>query len=110
MTEKIICPVCGYNALERPIHNYDVCPSCLCEFGVSDADWTYAELREDWIANGALWAWGSKDIPEPRGWSAVEQLKNIDYHCTLQDIRSIARFRETSDGSERPELKSAFGA
>lgn len=72
-----ICPVCGFDNLHRPVKEWEICPCCLTEFGVSDRDWTYEELREDWVAHGALWAWGSKDIPVPPGWNAEEQLNTL---------------------------------
>lgn len=88
---KNICPVCGYDRLERPIQDYDICPSCLCEFGISDRDWTYDEIREDWIAHGAQWAWGSNDIPKPYMWDNVEQLYNIGYICSASDLQKMGR-------------------
>src|SRR5438270_13639559 len=86
---KILCPVCGYAGLDSPIRNYDICPCCLCEFGVSDSEWSHDELREDWIAHGAQWAWGSKDIPKPLVWSAIRQLQKAGYVLSDEDLIKI---------------------
>ncbi len=85
-----MCPVCGYNQFTKTLKDHDICPSCLFTFFVNDMDWTPEELREDWIADGARWAWGSQDIPKPQNWSAIEQLKNIPYHVTDEEKRLIA--------------------
>lgn len=90
MTTKNICPVCGYDKLERPIHDYDICPCCRCEFGISDCEWTHDELREDWITHGAQWAWGSVEASKPFGWSPYTQLRNIKYNITDHDKTMIA--------------------
>ena len=86
MKQITICSVCGYDKLDYPIQNYDICPSCFCEFGVSDLDWTYSELREDWITRGAQWANGSNVIPTPPNWSACRQLLNVGYRVTPSDL------------------------
>lgn len=91
-----ICPVCGYN-LETPPLEYDICPCCLFNFGISDQDWSYDELREDWIAHGALWAWGNKEIPEPPDYDPIQQLKNIPYEATDDDKGRIAKGRLAED-------------
>ena len=96
MNTNNLCPIRGYNQLERPVHDYDICPSCLCEFGVSDSERTHEDLREDWIAQGTKWAWGNADLPAPRGWNAVQQLENIGYVCTEADLKNIARVNPVS--------------
>ena len=72
-----ICPICGYDELEYPINEFDICPCCLCEFGVSDEEWSEVELRNDWVSHGALWAWESYDIPQPANWNARKQFENL---------------------------------
>jgi len=86
MNNKITCPVCGYDGFDHLPQQYDICPSCLLEFGVSDVDWTHDELRQDWIEHGAKWAWGSQDIPRPANWSACRQLLNLGYRVTPSDL------------------------
>lgn len=87
-TDKI-CPVCGYDGFESPPMTDDICPCCLFTFDVNDIDWTYDELRVDWIEHGAKWAWGSKDIPQPQGWNPIKQLRTIGYTVTEQDLRAM---------------------
>lgn len=84
---KYICPVCGFNELNEPPRDWIICPCCLTEFDYSNASWTYAELRQDWIEAGAQW--GTSYIPKPVGWSAVRQLRNIRYECTWADLQEI---------------------
>ncbi len=84
-----ICPICGYDGFDHTPEKYEICPSCLFEFGMSDADWTHEELRQDWIAQGAKWAWGSQEIPSPAHWSAIRQLCNVGYHVTNSDLSAI---------------------
>lgn len=88
---RYTCPVCGYPELEEDprTRSFEICPSCLTEFGYSDARRGYDALRADWIAEHARW--GSEIISRPLGWSAVEQLRNIDYEATEEDLESISR-------------------
>ena len=90
---KYTCPVCGYDELSRAPEDYAICPCCRTEFGASDQFWSHAELRQDWIARGAQW--GSGYLPEPCGWSAIEQLRNIGYLCATADLEIIARSTPT---------------
>ena len=83
---KYTCPVCGFDRLNEPPTGWSICRCCLTEFGYSDASWTHLELRQDWIAAGAPWGGG---LPEPEGWSAVSQLRNIGYECTDADRQNI---------------------
>lgn len=72
------CPVCGYAELDEPPTepngepSYTLCPSCGTHFGADDQKKTYAELRADWLASGAVW-W-SEVKPPPSGWDASAQL------------------------------------
>ena len=65
------CPVCGYDELEDPPSNWNICDSCGTEFGYHDARISHEELRRRWVANGARWH--SPDFPPPIHWSAIEQ-------------------------------------
>jgi hypothetical protein len=71
------CPVCGYNQLQYPPTNENICPSCYTEFGYDDATRSYAELRAEWLANGAHWE-GANVMQPPQGWNAYEQLANLE--------------------------------
>ena len=81
------CPVCGYNELPHPPEDWMICPCCHTMFGYSDENWGINELRKEWIQMGAKW--GSEDIPVPENWSAIKQLRNIDYVVTNNDRIAI---------------------
>ena len=85
---KYTCPVCGFGGLNEPPKSWSICPCCLTEFEYSDASWTHAELRQDWIDSGA--EWGAIYIPKPFNWSPVSQLRSIGYECTELDRQKIA--------------------
>ena len=70
------CPVCGFNQLIHPPENETICPSCYTEFGYDDATKTHAELRAEWLANGAHWE-GANVTPPPPGWNPYTQLSNL---------------------------------
>lgn len=83
----IICPVCGYNDFDAPPEYDDLCPCCFFAFYTNDIDWTDRELRADWIAHGAKWAWGKEGTPKPPLWSAIEQLHNVTEQITDEEKR-----------------------
>jgi rubredoxin len=66
------CPVCGFNKLEDPPANDEICPSCGTQFGYHDFTRSHAELRVRWLANGALWH--SRVDPQPPNWNGIRQL------------------------------------
>ena len=102
MSEKYICPCCGYPELEGPAYgivtsppfpkdmmppyhkhlgeaSYDVCDCCGFEFGNDDEPGTanastFDEYLKDWQASGCEWSNKSK---RPKNWSLQEQLKNL---------------------------------
>jgi len=67
---KFTCPVCFFDGLDEPARPYNICDCCGTEFGVDDEDANYDELRNDWIARGARWFFGTPPI----GWSAWTQM------------------------------------
>lgn len=69
---KYLCPVCGYDQLDEPPVNFNICDSCGTEFGYDDATFTHAALRQRWIQNGATW-WNEMIAP-PDGWNPVTQM------------------------------------
>jgi hypothetical protein len=69
-----MCPVCGY-AMQDPPRDYNICPSCGTEFGVSDANSSIEALRLAWIATGAHW-WSTTE-PKPENWNAAIQLAGL---------------------------------
>lgn len=50
-----LCPVCFFDQLPYPPNDYHICPCCGTEFENDDAEYSYAELRDRWIASGASW-------------------------------------------------------
>lgn len=78
-SQRWICPVCGYpNLDENPREQiHEICDSCGTQFGYTDSNRSYEELRKQWIDNGMKFyfekLWG---IPE--NWNPLEQLKNLE--------------------------------
>lgn len=72
-----ICPVCGYDDLEVPPTIGEICDCCGTEFGYSDFETSYPEIRDRWIKDGHKW-W-SRYTPKPPNWSPSQQLLNIGY-------------------------------
>ena len=81
------CTVCGYDGLEEPPSDWNICERCGTEFGYQDARTSHDELRSRWIAGGAHWH--SPDFPPPPFWSAIEQLANVGYMVTDEEKRII---------------------
>lgn len=77
-----ICPVCGYNQLDEPPSDYNICDCCGTEFGYHDATLTHSELRKRWIAAGAKWH--SPDFSPPTGWDPLKQLLAAGYNYELR--------------------------
>lgn len=85
MSASYSCPACGYPGLTEPSRSpksgggsYEICPSCGFEFGVTDDDLghTYADWRQEWIAQGSPWR--SEGIePPPAGWDPEAQLQRL---------------------------------
>ena len=72
-----MCPVCGYDKLDYPPEDYNICPCCATEFGISDVNWTIVELRHDWVARGMKW-WYEDELPS-KEWNPYEQLKKAGF-------------------------------
>lgn len=70
------CPVCAYDMPYAPT-NYNICPSCGTEFGADDVDWSYTELRRNWLRRGAPWF--SCTIQRPDNWNPFRQLLSGGY-------------------------------
>lgn len=80
------CPVCGHKNLERPAYNggpevgaasEQICGCCYFHYGYDDdaAGHTFADWRNQWIAEGMPWRSTQK---KPRNYSPTEQLKHVD--------------------------------
>lgn len=72
------CPVCGYDKLEHPPRDFNICPCCYTEFGYEDHMVSPVELRKEWIRNGMRWE-GANVMPAPPSWNPVEQLARAGY-------------------------------
>jgi hypothetical protein len=69
------CPVCGYDSLELPPINFEICPSCGTEFGLDDIENSLIDLTLRWIRNGMHW-WSNAAEP-PRNWRPEEQVAKV---------------------------------
>ncbi|MBD2515561.1 hypothetical protein H6G93_11155 [Nostoc sp. FACHB-973] len=80
MSDKNVCPVCGYLYLKYPPYDEygcpssEVCPCCGTEFGYDDANNTHEELRNKWIEKGMQWL---MEEQKPMDWDVIIQLKAI---------------------------------
>jgi hypothetical protein len=68
------CPVCMFGGMPYPPKDYNICPCCGTEFGNDDAEHSYEELRDKWIASGAPWFFG----PPPANWDLWVQIIRSD--------------------------------
>jgi hypothetical protein len=88
ISNKYICPVCGYAELNNPAWDddlnpsWDICPSCGTHFGYYDFGTIKEEialrhniLRKAWIDKGR--PWHSTSQMQPPDWNPSEQIKNI---------------------------------
>jgi hypothetical protein len=89
MSDKYLCPVCGYPELrDQPWENDapsdEICPSCGTHFGYDDVAGGDAGRREQvWRERRAEWKtlgmpWFSKGQPRPSDWRPQEQLAVVD--------------------------------
>ncbi|MFZ0819872.1 MAG: hypothetical protein WAM91_07370 [Candidatus Acidiferrales bacterium] len=65
--------------MDDPARDYNICPSCGTEFGVSDVNATVDNLRANWLRSGPSW-WSPTD-PQPQNWNPLKQigrLVNVD--------------------------------
>lgn len=102
---KYRCPVCGYPSLPYPPSDYHICPCCSTEFANDDADYSHQQLREMWVAGGALWFFGRA----PEHWNPWTQLLSAGFSTELPvefwsvsirsyavtDIAEIEKFADT---------------
>ena len=71
------CPVCFYPGLtgppaDRPTE-WSICPCCGTEFDLDYGIYDDDELRENWLAKGAIWF--SDATRPPADWDARKQLE-----------------------------------
>ena len=77
------CTVCGWPHLPRSplLQDHLICPCCGTQFGYNDALRSHAELRRQWVDDGARWF--SRIISAPEGWNALRQLLAAGYFDVL---------------------------
>lgn len=91
------CPVCGYEHLEAPAMDDEICPSCGTHFGYHDYNKSHLQLRNAWIADGAKW-WSAEEPPSPY-WDAQMQLKNLS-HLVNAPKQTATKIVQKIDDSE----------
>ena len=81
MSDKYICPVCGFPDLDEPPYDngnpsYNICDCCGFEFGYDDGseEMSFETYRKKWIDEGAKWF--TKES-KPNNWNLKQQLLNI---------------------------------
>jgi len=72
-----ICPVCGFEKMDGPPADFNICPCCGTEFGYDDFEKSYQDLSYRWIASGCPW-FSPLEGPPP-AWNAKRQLLNVQY-------------------------------
>jgi hypothetical protein len=82
------CPVCGFKGLWRPPEDNLICPSCGTQFGYTDANRSWAQLRGQWNKE-----WYSPVFPKPLTFNADQQLRELlgfeDKPCTDASIAIV---------------------
>ena len=69
-----------------PPRHYNICPCCGTEFDNDDVEFTWDELRNQWIASGAHWFYGAP----PFEWNAWVQLARGAFGVRTEAIASSA--------------------
>lgn len=67
---RFTCPVCYFPDMHEPPQQYNICECCGTEFGLDDEFRSHAELRLEWLTNGAKWFF---ETPPPH-WNPYTQL------------------------------------
>ncbi len=68
------CPVCFFSEMPDAPSDYNICPCCGTEFGFDDEFRSFADLRHQWIAQGARWFFKEP----PTNWNPWSQLIRIE--------------------------------
>jgi hypothetical protein len=101
MKRQFYCPVCGYDQLDEPPANHNICSCCGTHFGYHDVGHSWAELRERWLLKGAPWF--SHAISRPAQWNALEQLQRLaDIEAVLVSVEDSAATTTTEVVIKRP--------
>lgn len=74
---KVMCPVCGYSDLDGPLAD-NICPCCGVQFNYHDMCRSHADLRAQWLADGAPWHFRHRS--PPANWNVESQLAKAYLH------------------------------
>src|SRR5271167_5023970 len=86
------CPVCFFDRMPYPPKDYHICPCCGTEFGNDDVEFSYDELRNNWIGAGGHWFFGQP----PDNWSAWAQLAMFAYGLHTEVAATLAPLNKTT--------------
>jgi hypothetical protein len=91
------CPVCGYDQLEDPAMEDEICPSCGTQFGYHDFNKSHQQLRLLWIRKGMQWH--SRVDEKPLEWNPHNQLRCADFlgRQEIAELERIGYFSETKN-------------
>ncbi len=75
-----ICPVCGYDKLEEPPLNHEICPCCSTHFSYNDSgpkepSFYHKILRDEWINIFEMKF--AHEFLLPENYDPIKQLLNI---------------------------------
>jgi hypothetical protein len=85
------CRVCGYGSMPDPPERHNICPCCGTEYGVDDDEYSYEELRDDWLLRGGHWFSTLEGYLPPPNWSPWDQLDLAGYrYCVPRPENSVA--------------------
>jgi hypothetical protein len=87
-----------------PPQDYNICPCCGTEFGNDDIEYSFEQLRYQWIANGARWFFGAP----PYRWSAGAQLTTVAFGVHTEVSNRNERPNSTSIGHRQDNLELQY--
>ena len=94
-TNQFTCPVCGFG-MDEPPSDFNICSSCGTEFGLHDENVSFAQLRAEWLRNGAQW-W-SRFLQPPQQWDPFMQVSALLEGGLLNNF-SLLSSHQTSNRS-----------
>lgn len=97
------CPVCGLKSVVIPEAVESQCRCCGFFFYRNDIDWTYEELREEWLSHDGEWA--ISEFQPSVCWDANVQLLNIYAQDGLYE-----KYARTLNDGDRTDFEHAIEA
>ena len=92
-----LCPVCGYDRLEEPPLDHEICPCCGTHFGYHDAYLHPIVLRVRWINAGKPWF--DSGTPKPIGWNPDNQLHRAGFDSWQMEVDTKSNIATKIRGS-----------